>query len=1765
VWVLSQPHPLGPLADIVAGPLKDLAALDTDRAAVVARRALDVCGARSTPLRDAMIEVADAVRDDALASVVLERALAVNFSSDRADIVLALVRRRGALGDAEGQARVLAQAAREGLWSKELEACLDGIQGETLSGDGQIARLEVTAETLLATKDKEGAAAVLRTLGATLWDLAGDRPAAVRAWLRAAKLVPGGFLLLGTDLARFAGGRYALDCLTDLVEKETNRERAGALAAEAARAALLLGEPDRAFALASAAIENNPRLADALEAAERGAGTSGKVAEMTRLYDAVASAALGRFGRRAAHYRGARFFDNRSDPGLALKHAAQAFTAVPSEGAAFVLLRRMAERADDPTQALRTIVQVADASASPGARAGWLLRAAAVAGRDEDGMRMKVDVLLRAALLSPDIGTVSLLEQATQELLRVTPEERESVEMRLARAARTIAAKADGPDGARVALRFAHMGLETLEDDAMALHALERAMFADADLDEFRELLPYADRLVHGGGLEVLEGLVALTEKPYANVGLPALELLVAMALARGEKPLYARLAVAALEKDPDDPALVKRADNAVKSVPAPALEARLDKVAPASRRFGVLRAWAKERSMNDEHELAITALERAMELAGERDRSEVQRELVAEYEASGRAEEIEERAVKDATNEQLSAALRALRWSEVAEKRESRGDFVGATDALLAASTLDPLPIERWSALERVAELAGSEEVRIQAIREIAERVAPDARSAVQRRLAGAYAARGDASAAEATWQGILAVDPSDEDADYALEALITARGDYSDLANHLAKRVERLSHLSGTREALRAVRLRRAAILEQRLSRTHDACEELSRVLHESPDNLTALSYLADLQERMGEHGRAAPLWNRVAHLSRDVRTQNDASLRAARAAEACKDHGNALQWARDVLSRMPGHREALELRVAAARALRNDRELGDALEELATASPDGGIEKADALLEASAAAARAGETQSALARSQRAADMAPTYARAQLAARKIEYRARGTGTPEDARRTVEELSRISGPMHNDEVAVQAFLTAEALDTFQGGGAGLKLLLSKQEETLGHPVLALGIAERLVAKFDFAGALPFFQAALLLDAWDLRDRGRVALAGADAAIRAGETEVALRLLEEAAIEGPTRATALMRAAQLAASRGEAQKATNILSDLADSTEGEDRARALAQLSRLQRASTDPALLAQAAASLDAALAASPSYSALRVQLTAEQEANRAALERRRARGSEAPWSTLGGDGVAIVPSPMVRLEPVPEVRPPSIPPERPPSEPAPRGDASRPTEGLGSQPPPETATAAPTSPRAAIAAAAPISAPPSAAPPPSATPAPSASVSPPPSPPRAEPPPFDVELAALEQAAQEAAPGPERVAARLAVARGYVARGAIARAEQFLQEGLTGDAIEEGDLLAMLLEAEPERASDLVKVRRRLVEMVPGDLSRLEDLRRAAVTDKNLAYARAVEHVTRAFDPGAGPLPPPALGAQNEQPGLLALLTRASGDRVAQALACVWEGASQVFATEAHATELRGAERVVAGGSSPIANLYEAAVRLLDIPRIPLFVRRGAEPLTGRVVMTSPPSVLLTGFPNEDNADVRLALGQALAGAMPTGVLLASPTLEEGREHWAALLAAFGPPESSRSVARGSGHLAEALWQSLPARTQRRLQTMLASVSREDFEPAVQRVRLAGHRVGLFLTGDFGVVGRALMLDAPGGVGSGPATLVGQSLREVCANDARYPGVLDLFHLAVSSEYADARWRVASPSSSPRLKASSGRFGGV
>ncbi len=616
VWALSQAQPAGSLALHVAGALRELASIDPERAAAVARRALDVFGPRHDVLRGAMSAVAEEARDDALAAALIERWIAIGApSADRGALHTELVKRRAKMGDRDGEARAIERAMRDGFDVRGFEANLDMLGEARLGPDGEIAFLETRASLAIAKGETAVAAATLRQLGASLWELARDRAGAARTFVRAA-VITGNAAALGVDLARFRDLAFARGVLLDRLAQETLPARAGAVAAEAARVTLALGDGAVAFDLASKALGQNPHLADALEIAERGSVSSGRMPEMSPLYERVGDRALGRFGRRAAHYRAARFFEQRGDAGLALKHAAEAFTAVPSEGATFVLLARAASRASDISAAVRTIEQVALATPSATARAAWLLRAATIVGEDDDGRRERVDVLLRAALAAPETATIGLLADAARALLAALPEEREGLLIRFARAAHKLTAGLEGPEGARVAISFAAVLVEVLVDVEDAGDLLLRALATDADIDEFARLLPLAVTLGASDGAAALLGqALALCEKPYANVGAPAWRLLGAIAEASGDRSTHARAAVSAAMREPDDDVLVNAADAAVRASDDPSLAERLSKRVSPARRVEALTRYGRAVVAAGEPALAIEPFERALDL----------------------------------------------------------------------------------------------------------------------------------------------------------------------------------------------------------------------------------------------------------------------------------------------------------------------------------------------------------------------------------------------------------------------------------------------------------------------------------------------------------------------------------------------------------------------------------------------------------------------------------------------------------------------------------------------------------------------------------------------------------------------------------------------------------------------------------------------------------------------------------------------------------------------------------------------------------------------------------------------------------------------------------------------------------------------------------------------------------------------------------------------------------------------------------------------
>jgi hypothetical protein len=740
-------------------------------------------------------------------------------------------------------------------------------------------------------------------------------------------------------------------------------------------------------------------------------------------------------------------------------------------------------------------------------------------------------------------------------------------------------------------------------------------------------------------------------------------------------------------------------------------------------------------------------------------------------------------------------------------------------------------------------------------------------------------------------------------------------------------------------------------------------------------------------------------------------------------------------------------------------------DEAELGDALDAMANNATDDLYVRSEMLLEAAQAAARAGDVPGSIARAQRAARIAPTRAATQLFARGLEYRLRGSGSPDDARATIEELAKIQGELVADDAALQAFLLAEALDVVQGRGAGMQRLQARHNEIGAHPLLAVGMAERLVSTWKFAEAIAHFAQALKGNLLGLRKRGAIALAAADAAIRCEDQGAALMFLEEAAIEPDSRATALRRMAQLAAASGDIERSRQVLLELARMAAGDDeRARTLAQLGRVLFDSSHAEEREEAERVFLEAIVAAPAGSALRGQLQAE-------LDQRKERPSQ---------------SQLARQASSPDLAPRSSRPEI---------TAEVPTRHVHVVESPE--------------------------------PRPSS---------RAQ---TVHDFVMLEKAITAAKTPADRGRAQIALAKAHIDRGAVGAAETILREGLAEGSAEAGDVLSALLARDALRTEDLTKVRRRLVNMFPGDLHRLEALRAAAIADHNLTYARAVEHVARAFDPGAGPLPPPSLAGQSEQPGMRAFLARPSHEPLGEALAMVWEGGGTLFAKSPMAYAITGVERVMPGNTSALARAYELAVRLLDVPRIPLFFKRASGPPTSTVMLVTPPSALVTAESQDDSIDLRFALGQAIGWALPQNAVLFGMPEEEARRVWRAILGAFGPTELGRGLDTAGGRLAQGFWQTIPQRTQRRLKDLLATAHAHDFDPLLAAARQTGRRVGLFLTGDFGHVASALLREHK--VDPAEARADGGLVR-LCNE---HPPLADLLRLAVSPEYADARWR--------------------
>ncbi|KAK4044918.1 hypothetical protein OUZ56_032324 [Daphnia magna] len=923
-------------------------------------------------------------------------------------------------------------------------------------------------------------------------------------------------------------------------------------------------------------------------------------------------------------------FARRGDGRLAMKHAAAAFRAVPSEHGTLPALLRAAALAVDTTPALDALADAAEAEHDGGAKGAWLLRAARLAakGRGTDGLALEYG--LRAIHAAPQPRVVGILARLVRKYVADHPSDSEFVEGRLRKSFDALCRHAEGPDGARVLLGFVELDASAFRG-ALAWEGVLAALACDGDVDEYALLVPAARSLARAPGAEAgFFNALSLEGQPLSNVGTAARRFLAAVAEERGARDARAFLLikVAKSELEDDD---IRLAVTAVRNASAAASEA-LRKAFPAARLEPFLTARPDARAAAltpveplpavplpefeklaapssldptpgdeglcdaargtgdpeagtvrldgprlprrrvgrspaaDGHwrppgsdprcrgggvardgaptstvaaESRFEAAEMELPLLGEVAYSVREPETTAHIpektaRPSGRCKRPQERAEDPSLGSFAApaslprpAALpsqppvrNADEWVQTARDAENAGDLGRALDAAVVAAETSPERGDLWELVAEFSEAIGDSDTRIAArIRAVAcagrgGRAGTSAQTQTRRdaelELARAYAENGKKDEARRLWTRLFEENPTDPLPSGALQAQYVDEGRYDALASHLGQRITGLVARPDRDELeVRALRMRRAAVLDEHLSAYALAAEELLRVLDEHLRYEPALRYLADLEEKRGRFAESASLWRRILEQEGD-RPERSTRVRLAALLHRLGRGDEALaQLDATLEDDAPPSVRSTGLRIEILRAREAFGELGDALEAYAEFGDDASSVRADLLVEASQAAARVGNMYLALKRARRGADLCPEAPGPQLYARGLEYRLRGIGTPDEARDTAIRLRGIRGIEDANDEALRAFLLAESLDGIEGGNAGLRALVDTKQRIGLLPLVALGLAERYVSRWTFQEALPCFRVALGGDLLGLRRRGAVALSAADAAMR--------------------------------------------------------------------------------------------------------------------------------------------------------------------------------------------------------------------------------------------------------------------------------------------------------------------------------------------------------------------------------------------------------------------------------------------------------------------------------------------------------------------------------------------------------------------------------------------------------------------------------------------------------------------------------
>jgi hypothetical protein len=1220
--------------------LEQLASRDAPRAALVAHELADLYGPRSQPMRDALLSVAAKAEDLRLEARVLERWLAHQDAAKEPALRLADVYR--SIEEPEAEALALVRAARSAIAPSEVIARLDALRQNT-SGDVAVWVLEAEARALGSLGKSEEAVQAWLLSGSALWERADDPIGSIEAWLEAFGSEPVAFARLSESLARVATAEKTSDAFQDFaLACDDPVRRASALVVASARA-FALERTREATDLGLQALREDPRRTDALVVVERASERTSDPESLDEAHELAAAGAKGRFGRRASHLRAARTLDRRGFPEMAITHAVAAFEADPVEGSALLMMLRLAKQVD-AAEVVEALCRVADGASRTDQRASWWMHAARVASGRPQQARRALDLCLRALLDAPSVETVELIGQVLEPLVRAEPEEATILELRLGRACKALDPKLEGPVGARIAIAATAVSARILQAPTLAMGWARIALACSGDIDEYDRLVALAPSLAREvtASAAFIDDVTRRSDDHSGTTGPSLFAFSRALAEALGD-------------------------------------EGRQRKVEQAVARVTETQA----RQVDPFADLAD-------DLSAESDRpgpGEATSEAPREAQAPPAAPEP---SASPPTVLGLGLAADVTDALARAEELTQRGE-VAAAVALLEG--LAPSQPHTDQLLRRLYESSGSGPLPALLVRMAERATDPATKVPLLVEAAMLCEQRGENEEARATWQLITEVAPGHREAWLRLERNATERGEWEMLAQILQRR----SVVAASVTEVRELRLRRARLLDQELELPEQARLELDAVISDHGADAAVLSYRAELAERAGGKLAAAPFWVRAATI---VPSRMDAVELLCKAARAFLEVGQYAQ-AQEALSLTGDVRndEVLTLMLEAELASKGSpTRRGDLLDELSAGSRAQASYRAAWLMEAAEIAMAEGNAAKALDRARRAAMLVPSDVDVQLRAVFMTYRLEGLAVREHVIDMLEQLRRVSPALGPDDVDLHAFLSAECLEVLEGPDQALAYLYDRKRVAGVGPLIALGLADRLSIMGDPHSALPLFDITLRGD--DLRGvrtRAQVAFSAARAALRAGGSQLAGPYV--ALVEKEPGAELMLE--RLRADMTEVVPATDEvrrqLDQLARTSRGLERARALRQLARLSAARGTRGSNAEAEGYYVEAIAAAASDPTLQDSLEAERAAFRSGLTPSKlpppvaARVPTVPpppkAPTFDAPPAVAAAPPPLPLSPFPSAPPPRtdrVPPHRPaPAEPSL-------TSTISSQPPP-------------------------------------------------------------------------------------------------------------------------------------------------------------------------------------------------------------------------------------------------------------------------------------------------------------------------------------------------------------------------------------------------------------------------------------------------------------------------------------------